>query len=630
MNGNATIANDVSLNGSVLGCIFNNNSIPTNAFEGTVTSGGPDYTKASVIYQQKFRANGDVSMNGSTVQATNIIVNGNIEFNDGTKMSTYDDNRTYGIELPYSNAYTCTNIASTYHANIGRGLVCSDDGKYLLSIYGINDGQTAYPSGNAGLAGLFLSSDYGQSFTLVTLPTVAAYTHPTNSAYNMAANDLTKVSYVVAEMSPSGKHMLCSLTGTGTRANWKNSVVAYSSNYGSNWSTKFAWDFLKIPAYIGLYDVLVNAFAISDDASIVIANASTTASQIAQAGTGTFISTNSMVSFTMRSPTSVFHNKIFLLANNTRILVSTAPDSKLLAMYDLLGNSMSFPGSVPAQMLFNAARNGNIIIETHAWSGSTKTCYITTTSDFTTFARTNVLTNNNTILPDIWTTAYTTLRYTDGISSLISPSGKYIILGDHDYGSPSSRPNIFTKVMYYSNNYGKDSNGNYQFTKMNPIYPLTGDYRSHSAVMTDSGFLFVKYTSAYGNNILRLDFRKFKPSTFSNLTIIGALRYGTLNSTSDYRIKNNVAKLDNTFTVDNLRPVKYFQTLLNKQQYGLIAHELQQYYPDLVLGEKDGHNLQSVNYTGLIAILINEINQLKRVVAEEEQKRQTAQSTQHM
>ena len=92
MNGNSTIANDVSLNGSVLGCIFNNNSIPIHAFDGTVTAPSPDYTKASVIYQQKFRANGDVSMNGSTVQATNIIVNGNIEFNDGTKMSTYDDN----------------------------------------------------------------------------------------------------------------------------------------------------------------------------------------------------------------------------------------------------------------------------------------------------------------------------------------------------------------------------------------------------------------------------------------------------------------------------------------------------------------------------------------------------------
>jgi hypothetical protein len=65
------------------------------------------------------------------------------------------------------------------------------------------------------------------------------------------------------------------------------------------------------------------------------------------------------------------------------------------------------------------------------------------------------------------------------------------------------------------------------------------------------------------------------------------------------------------------------QTLINKQQYGLIAHELQKYYPNLVFGEKDGPDLQRVNYTGLIAILINEINQLKRVVAEQEKKRQT-------
>jgi len=67
--------------------------------------------------------------------------------------------------------------------------------------------------------------------------------------------------------------------------------------------------------------------------------------------------------------------------------------------------------------------------------------------------------------------------------------------------------------------------------------------------------------------------------------------------------------------------VKYFQTLLNKQQYGLIAHELQQYYPDLVIGEKDAPDLQRVNYTGLIAILINEINQLKREFTELENRR---------
>jgi hypothetical protein len=72
------------------------------------------------------------------------------------------------------------------------------------------------------------------------------------------------------------------------------------------------------------------------------------------------------------------------------------------------------------------------------------------------------------------------------------------------------------------------------------------------------------------------------------------------------------------------------QTLLNKEQYGLIAHELQQYYPDLVFGEKDGPDLQRVNYTGLIAILINEIIRLKQEFTELEKKRQSVQSTQNI
>jgi hypothetical protein len=47
---------------------------------------------------------------------------------------------------------------------------------------------------------------------------------------------------------------------------------------------------------------------------------------------------------------------------------------------------------------------------------------------------------------------------------------------------------------------------------------------------------------------------------------------------------------------------------------GFIAHELQEQYPFLVTGEKDGTQNQSVNYTGLIPILIKEIQELKERV----------------
>jgi len=84
--------------------------------------------------------------------------------------------------------------------------------------------------------------------------------------------------------------------------------------------------------------------------------------------------------------------------------------------------------------------------------------------------------------------------------------------------------------------------------------------------------------------------------------------------TSDYRIKENVKNLDTSYVVDNLRPVSYKNTKTNELDIGLIAHELQEHYPFLVHGEKDGEKMQSVNYIGLIGVLINEIKGLKNEI----------------
>ena len=66
--------------------------------------------------------------------------------------------------------------------------------------------------------------------------------------------------------------------------------------------------------------------------------------------------------------------------------------------------------------------------------------------------------------------------------------------------------------------------------------------------------------------------------------------------------------------MDSLRPVSYMNTILNKRDVGLIANELQEIYPFMVSGEKDGQDLQTVNYTSLIGIMIKEIKELKKNV----------------
>jgi hypothetical protein len=99
-----------------------------------------------------------------------------------------------------------------------------------------------------------------------------------------------------------------------------------------------------------------------------------------------------------------------------------------------------------------------------------------------------------------------------------------------------------------------------------------------------------------------------------NANFTGSVTANSFNATSDYRIKENIIKLNNEFTVDGLVPVKYQLKDSKKESIGFIAHELQEVYPFLVEGEKDGPVTQSVNYSGLIPIIVREIQELKKEI----------------
>ena len=105
--------------------------------------------------------------------------------------------------------------------------------------------------------------------------------------------------------------------------------------------------------------------------------------------------------------------------------------------------------------------------------------------------------------------------------------------------------------------------------------------------------------------------------------------------TSDKRYKKNIVTIDQTKSVNGilaLNPVeynleqRYYKTprdsaktetpyfdeksqLFTKRHFGLIAQELQQIYPELVYEDTDGY--LSVDYTGLIPVLIQSVKELK-------------------
>ena len=105
-----------------------------------------------------------------------------------------------------------------------------------------------------------------------------------------------------------------------------------------------------------------------------------------------------------------------------------------------------------------------------------------------------------------------------------------------------------------------------------------------------------------------------------NLICSNTVSAVSFNATSDYRIKENIREIP--YTVDNLKPIHYTNKNTKKDDIGLIAHELQEIIPFLVTGEKDGIETQTINYIGLIGVLIKEIQDLKKRVSilEETQK----------
>jgi hypothetical protein len=102
-----------------------------------------------------------------------------------------------------------------------------------------------------------------------------------------------------------------------------------------------------------------------------------------------------------------------------------------------------------------------------------------------------------------------------------------------------------------------------------------------------------------------------------DLNVSGNVYANNVMLTSDYRIKDIIESLDDSdsYSVDDLNPVKYFNKKSGKEEIGFIAHEVQEVFPCLVTGEKDGPGLQTLNYIGLIGILTKEIQLLKAEVA---------------
>jgi len=101
------------------------------------------------------------------------------------------------------------------------------------------------------------------------------------------------------------------------------------------------------------------------------------------------------------------------------------------------------------------------------------------------------------------------------------------------------------------------------------------------------------------------------------LDVVGTIRATgqitgvSFNATSDYRMKQNAQPLLITRSIDLLKPVEY-DLSGGEHDMGFLAHEVQEVLPFLITGEKDGPGMQSMNYNGFIALIVKEVQDLKK------------------
>jgi hypothetical protein len=110
----------------------------------------------------------------------------------------------------------------------------------------------------------------------------------------------------------------------------------------------------------------------------------------------------------------------------------------------------------------------------------------------------------------------------------------------------------------------------------------------------------------------------------SGAVVIGSITTnGTItlyNTSSDYRLKQDLKDYSGLLLVNSIKTYDYEWKSDNTRMHGVLAHELQEIIPYAVNGKKDGEQMQGVDYSKLVPVLVKAIQELSEKVKQLENK----------
>jgi len=101
-------------------------------------------------------------------------------------------------------------------------------------------------------------------------------------------------------------------------------------------------------------------------------------------------------------------------------------------------------------------------------------------------------------------------------------------------------------------------------------------------------------------------------NTLSTVGSISTNTYATsFNTSSDYRLKEDLKTFNGLSILKDIKVYDFKWKGVEDRNYGVVAHEIAEVIPYAVNGEKDGKMHQSVDYSKLVPVLIQAIQELK-------------------
>jgi len=111
---------------------------------------------------------------------------------------------------------------------------------------------------------------------------------------------------------------------------------------------------------------------------------------------------------------------------------------------------------------------------------------------------------------------------------------------------------------------------------------------------------------AYDGTVV--DFRRGSTQVGTISVSTSATQY---NTSSDYRLKEDLQNFEGLGMVSKIPVYDFKWKSGESRSYGVMAHELQEVLPQAVSGEKDAEEMQGVDYSKIVPLLVKSIQELK-------------------